>query len=135
MKTRAFSFLVLLTVISILTASAVSYAGNNELTGKYMVQGWDPGHTDAPSPDYAGEATLKSWGEVMSYRGFMDGMTYAGAALYDPQTKTISLSFTNVDGTERGVTLLKHTGKSFEGKWVLDNGGSGKTGKEIWTKK
>lgn len=132
---RTFGVSLFLVCLSLFMAPALSLADNTELAGDYLVMGWDPGSDVTALPDYSGKATLRIWGDVLSYRGFMDGMTYAGAALYDEEAGTVSLSFTNVEGSERGVTLLKRTGSTLKGEWVMDNGGAGKTGMEIWTKK
>ena len=106
------------------------------LEGKYEIKGWDPGNSPVGEPDYEGSAILARWGDTLRYHGFMDEMTYAGAAIYDSECHTLSLSFTNGDGSERGVTHLRVRGDgSFEGAWAMDNGGDGKLGHEIWTRK
>lgn len=126
--------LLLCFVLALLAVAPNAFADQTGLVGKYQIEGWDPGNNTAPEPNYHGKAELRVWGEALSYRGTFDGMTYAGAGIYDAETRTLSLSFTNVEGTERGVTLLKLVGDQLEGKWVLDNGRNGETGKEIWTR-
>lgn len=103
--------------------------------GEYFIRGWDPGHDPTGRADYEGSAVLTPWGQTLRYHGFMDNMTYAGAAIYDDQTRSLSLSFTNGDGSERGVTRLRVSGDHLEGWWALDNGGRGELGYEIWTRK
>ncbi len=102
--------------------------------GKYLVVGWDPGNSTEGPPDYQGNAVLSRWGDIWRYRGIMDEMIYAGAGIYEPESKALSLSFTNGDGTERGVTLLHLVNGQLYGSWAMDNGGDGKLGTEIWTR-
>lgn len=105
------------------------------IEGKYDIKGWDPGNAPVGTPDYQGSALLSQWGKTWRYHGVMDDMTYAGAAIYDPDFGTLSLSFTNGDGSERGVTHLRNDGDILKGEWAMDNGGKGELGYEIWTKK
>lgn len=112
----------------------VAAQGGFDIEGNYRIKGWDPGNAPIGTPDYEGSALLTKWGETWRYHGVMDDMTYAGAAIYDPQCGSLSLSFTNGDGSERGVAHLRLEGDVLEGKWVMDNGGTGKPGYEIWTK-
>lgn len=109
-------------------------ADEADLAGKYEISGWNQGSDPTGEPDYKGWATLARWGDVWQYRGYMDGMTYAGAAIYDAEANSLSMSFTNVDGSERGVTLLKIEEGRLTGIWTMDNGGDGKLGAEIWRK-
>lgn len=123
-------------VLSLCAApSAVRADDGKALVGEYIILGWSPGMDVNGPPDYEGEASLRPWGDVLSYRGFMDGMTFAGAGIYDEDAKTLSLSFTNVEGSERGVTLLRVGDGILQGVWVMDNGGDGRVGRETWTRK
>lgn len=135
MTLRVRCLLVCMAVFLTCSAPAVCFADQLDLVGEYLIKGWNPGNEAVGAPDYEGEATLRPWGDVLSYRGFMDSMTYAGAGIFDEAAGTLSLSFTNVDGTERGVTVLKVNHDVLQGRWVMDNGGDGQTGSEIWSRK
>ncbi|QGY39967.1 hypothetical protein GM415_07455 [Pseudodesulfovibrio cashew] len=136
MTKHCFRLLLLSLVVLTATVLPAAAAGRiyEELAGKYLVRGWDPGHKPEGKPDYEGWAVLEVWGDVLHYRGYMDEMTYAGAGIYDARGETLSLSFTNGDGSERGITVLRHAEGVLAGKWTTDNGGEGRTGTEIWTK-
>ena len=127
---------VLFVAILAFAFSGHVFAENAEgIEGRYYINGWDPGNAPVGTPDYQGSALLSRWGKTWRYHGVMDDMTYAGAAIYDPESGTLSLSFTNGDGSERGVAHLRIVGKVLKGEWVMDNGGTGELGYEIWTKK
>lgn len=106
-----------------------------DLEGRYHIAGWDPGNEPTGVPDYEGSALLSRWGKTLRYHGVMDDMTYAGAAILNKECGTLSLSFVNGDGSERGVTMLRVVGENLEGIWAMDNGGEGLLGYEIWTRK
>lgn len=125
------ALLGLLTLVVTITAFAHDHSG---LTGEYEVRGWGPGKDQSGPPDYRGHATLIRRGDGWRYRGFMDDQIYAGAGLYDPDGRTLSLSFVNGDGVERGVTVLKVDGDVLKGRWVMDVGGDGTAGFEVWVK-
>lgn len=128
-------WLCLVFAVLVACASQPAWAGEEpDLSGKYLISGWDPGKEPVGEPDYQGYATLVRWGEVWQYRGYMDDMTYAGAGIYDAEGNTLSLSFTNVDGSERGVTVLRVQGDRLGGWWTMDNGGDGELGAELWTR-
>ena len=131
---RRWLICLLMAVVLALAVQAVAQE-SFVLEGKYQIKGWDPGNDPTGRPDYEGSAVLTRWGGTFRYHGFMDNMTYAGAAIFDPRCGTLSLSFTNGDGTERGVTHLRIMGDYLEGHWAMDNGGQGELGYEIWTKK
>lgn len=136
MGKRLLTLSLLITALITLTFPAVVGAGDPlDLEGKYTIQGWSPGTKTTGEPEYQGTAILSRWGDTFRYHGFMDDMTYAGAAIHDAERGTLSLSFINGDGSERGVSYfqVKEDGK-LEGVWAMDNGGNGKLGFEIWTK-
>lgn len=135
--TRRWVGFVLVAAILMLAVSGPVRAGDIlDFEGKYEIKGWDPGNPPTGKPDYEGNAILSRWGETLRYHGIMDEMTYAGAVIYDADCNTLSLSFTNGDGSERGVSHLKiRSDGSFEGGWVMDNGGNGELGYEIWIRK
>lgn len=132
---KAFVLAIAIAIFTLMASVAFTSEDAYDLGGVYNISGWDPGSNPDNPPDYWGEATLKRVGNAWQYRGGMDGMTYAGAGLYDMECKALSLSFTNGDGSERGVTLLHRMGNRLVGQWVMDNGQHGKIGTEIWTKK
>jgi hypothetical protein len=124
-----------------LSSITLAHAGKQDIpkpkviAGEYTVKGWDPGNHCSGAPDYTGTVNLDKWGDAYTYRGTIDGQIYAGAALYDATCGAMSLSFANVDGTERGVTLLKYDGSKFRGVWLMDTGSDGSLGSEVWIRK
>lgn len=128
--------LLLLTVLVIVLSAAVPAMAEHHdfFAGEYVVEGWDPGNEPVGTPDYVGRATVSHWGESWRYRSFMDNQTYAGAGIYDEETGVMSFSFANGDGAERGVTVLHNEDGTLKGRWVMDTGGTGDVGHEIWTK-
>jgi len=135
MKTMSFVLVVSMTMFPCMAQFALSAENPHDLTGVYSIFGWDPGKTPEGVPDYWGEATLRSVGDTWQYRAGIDGMTYAGAGIYEKEYETLSLSFSNGDGSERGVAVLHRKGRKLTGQWVMDTGSHGKVGIEIWTKK
>ncbi len=126
-----------LIICTVLTAQAATDTQPmpEDLPGEYTVEGWDPGSVCGGPPNYKGTVTLEAWGDAYTYRGTFDEQSYTGAALYDPLTGTISLSFVNVDGTEQGITMLKYRSGIFSGVWLMDGTADGSLGTEIWTRK
>ncbi|QJB56379.1 hypothetical protein [Pseudodesulfovibrio sp. zrk46] len=137
MLVRIFPAFVLLFVL--VATSPVANAQSDDtpdIAGEYLILGWDPGSDGSGPPDYQGKAVLRKWGDAWHYRGFMDDQTYAGAGLYDPKGSTLSLSFTNVSGVERGVTVLRlEADGKLSGRWVMDNRDKALIGLEVWTRK
>ena len=126
---------IILSFSLILTPSASYATAPKSLEGEYMVRGWKPGNRSTDIPDYKGWVELTPWGEAWKYRGFMDRHSYHGVGLYDHETGTLSLSFTDEDNKESGVTVLKLIDGELKGSWVFIGLGKGKIGTEIWTKK
>lgn len=134
MARRIAALIVLATLAIPLTILPATAEDQPALAGDYVVKGWNPGNAPVGSPDYVGRATIIRWGDVWRYRSFMDNQTYAGAGLYDEKGRTMSFSFANGDGAERGVTVLRHDKDKLEGVWVMDTGDKGIVGHETWIK-
>ncbi len=111
------------------------WAEATDLAGSYTAKGWDAGVEQTPDKAYTGTVKLTRKGGVLLYEGEMDGKTYVGVGIYDPQAKTLALHFTEKETGKVGVAHFVHKADTLNGQWAWLKHEEGKVGREIWTRK
>lgn len=101
-----------------------------DISGEYIIEGWEPGQDIKMKPAYTGKGTIRKVGESYEFEAIMDGEKYTGIGI--ASDNTVSFCFKGSDGSV-GVDLFKiNSDGSIYCLWLYMGDKKGMPGEERW---